>query len=73
MLEVYSHGLCYASVCTDLTERLEIEVEANRQLGPTGLDHGWRISDEPTFKDGQSNPCPCNHYLDRRHFLLSCC
>ena len=71
MLEVYSSGLCYCSVCTDLIDPAEVAAETNRQ-NPTGLDRGWSISDDPTFANGQPNPCPCNHHEGRQHFLLSC-
>ena len=70
MLELYTSGLCYCSVCTDLVDRSEVEAETNR-VNPTGLDRPWRIADEP-FATGENNPCPCNHHEGRRHFLLSC-
>lgn len=66
----YSVGICYASVCTELSLK-----EATARLNceqPTGLDHGWHIADEP-FGSGESNPCPCNtHPETHKHYLFAC-
>lgn len=71
-VQPYSVGICYASACApwDATPE-EIEQAVNLKH-PTGLAHGWRISDEPTFSGGEPNPCDCNDNPDRRHWLLSC-
>ena len=68
---VYAEGLCYASVCTSLP-REEVESRMNRER-PPGTELGWRISDEPTFKGGEPNPCPCHDQPDtHRHYLMVC-
>jgi hypothetical protein len=68
----YTVGVAYASVCTSLP----IE-EATRRLNaehPTGIDHGWSLSDDATFADGiHPNPCPCHLKPDTHtHYLFSC-
>lgn len=70
VFNVYSLGICCASVCTSLTD----EQATNRlnESHPTGLDHGWSIADE-AFQTGESNPCPCNDAPDtHRHILFVC-
>lgn len=68
-VRVYSAGLCYASVCTRLSDAETIE-RANQQE-PTGIPPGWSISSDPTFIGGASNPCPCDHHPEtHRHVLL---
>lgn len=69
---VYSWGACAASVCapTSMTAA-EVVVEVDRQL-PTGLSHGWALSDDETFAGGKSNPCVCDQDPGRVHRLLSC-
>jgi hypothetical protein len=65
----YRVGLCHASVCAVADATPE---EITRAAGPTGLDHGWQISEEPTFSGGEPNPCPCNVDPSRQHWLLVC-
>lgn len=67
--EIYAQGIVHTSVCSTLgpeetTARLNVE-------SPTGLDHGWHITDQ-TFKDGTPNPCPCNQDPSRKHYLFTC-
>lgn len=65
----YKVGLCYASVCTRLSDQ-----EATDRLNatcPTGLDHGWKIADEP-FASGDPNPSPCCDGGPNRHILFVC-
>jgi hypothetical protein len=69
--EVYGHGLCCLSVCTNLTDTVEIERRANAE-NPTGLDHGWTISTDPTFSGGEPMPGPCSRHPGRQHYLLKC-
>lgn len=71
MLKVYANGLCYCSVCTDLTDREEIELQVNAK-NPTGVSSPWRISDDPTFKTGEPNPHLCENDNTCRHFLMEC-
>lgn len=69
---VYAAGLCHASACAPKgTPVAEIERAAN-SAHPTGLDHGWRKSDNDTFSGGEPNPCACNDDPDRLHWLLEC-
>ena len=69
---VYSAGLVCCSACApkSLTNE-EVEAAVNAQL-PTGLDHGWSISEDATFKTGQTNPCECEDDTTRMHYLLNC-
>jgi len=67
----YSAGPCFMSVCAaGDAGREEIERVANEKA-PTGLEHGWEIHTDK-FKTGESNPCPCTHHPERKHWLLSC-
>lgn len=66
--EAYSTGLCYASVCTNLsndeaTDRLNVE-------NWTGVTP-WAISGG-NFASGESNPCACTDRADCRHILFEC-
>lgn len=69
--EVYAWGLVSTSVCTDLTDKEEIEDEVNR-VHPTGIDSRWKISDEPTFRTGEPNGKVCEDNPTRHHYLLHC-
>ena len=64
----YSVGLCYASVCTRLSDD-EATARLNA-LRPTGVGP-WRIADE-AFADGSPNPSPCHDTPDHRHVLFTC-
>lgn len=69
---VYALGICACSVCApaDLAEN-EV-IDAVNVQHPTGLDHGWSVSD-PEFRTGEANPASCNAEPDaRRHWLLTC-
>ena len=68
--EVYSVGIVAASVCTALAP--DEMLRAVNAAHPTGLEHGWSLSEEATFKTGDSNPCQCNHDPMRKHYLLKC-
>jgi hypothetical protein len=71
-VSVYTFGLCYASACAEKdVPRDEVEAAVNGQC-PTGISSRWAISSEPTFKDGQPNPCQCEQDHNRQHWLLSC-
>jgi hypothetical protein len=70
---VYSSGTVSCSVCVEgqLTKK-EIENEVNI-VNPTGISSKWRISKDKIFSDGEhTNPCTCDKYLDRKHYLLNC-
>lgn len=69
-VEIYSQGLCHASVCVPKDMPRE---EILRHVPPSGTQHGWRIAEAPNFKGGEPNPCPCNDHPDSRlHYLLEC-
>jgi len=70
--DIYANGLVFMSVCAskEMT-REEIERRANEE-SPTGLNHGWSISEDKTFKTGESMPCDCEADKTRQHWLLSC-
>jgi hypothetical protein len=71
-IEIYSHGLCYASVCAPKEMPLaDVAAELNRQL-PTGISFPWKPDEAPTFRGGQPNPCPCAKDPSRVHRLFSC-
>lgn len=65
-LTVYAEGLCFASVCTSLTDEQADALMAQR---PSGTAAGWRRSADTHFAGGLPNPCPCEHQLGRRHIL----
>lgn len=77
---VTSHGFVAATVCVPEEMPTEKVVEeANRLLGPTGLNHGWMLSDDaefarPVLPNGKKlpNPCPCERTPGRVHRLLNC-
>lgn len=71
-VRVYTFGLCHCSVCVP-REMSRAEIESGANIAhPTGLDHGWKISDEPTFKGGEPNPCECHDGETRLHYLMVC-
>lgn len=67
---IYARGLVHISVCSSL-EREQVEARANLEY-PSGV-HPWVVSEEPTFKGGEPNPCPCHdHPETHKHWLLRC-
>jgi len=67
---VYSHGLCYASVCAPADMSIElIERSANLQV-PTGVGP-WKLVDE-SFTTGETNPHDCERGPAHLHYLLAC-
>lgn len=71
-VKVYSIGLVHISVCAG-TGLSKAEVEAGATLEhPTGLDHGWRVSEDGEFSDETPNPAPCNTDPGRLHWLMEC-
>lgn len=71
-VELYSVGICHASACAPEAMTGDEVADAANGIQPTGLDHGWAISSDETFRSGQPNPCVCNSDAGRRHWLLSC-
>lgn len=68
-LEIYSPGIVHCSVCTNAPPE-ELITMVNEH-NPTGLNHGWRISDDP-FRDGSPNPNQCEDKLGNKHYLIVC-
>ena len=69
--EIYSNGICACSVCSDETDIDALTIEVNMQ-NPTGLSHGWKLA-EGSFKNGESNPHPCEHNPStHKHYLFIC-
>jgi len=70
---VYSSGIVSCSVCVDGKMSIkEIENEVN-MVNPTGIGSKWKISKDKTFSDGEhTNPCTCDKYKNRKHYLLNC-
>lgn len=67
---VYATGLLCCSVCAPATmERDAVELAVNA-AHPCGIEQGWLISNDPTFKDGTPIPATCNADPARRHWLL---
>ena len=70
--EVYSEGMCYANVCSNLPQAI---VEARMRERANGLKtgHEWKFSPDKKFHNGQPNPCPCKTYQDtHKHYLFVC-
>lgn len=70
-VKVYKFGLAHCSVCAPKDMSREDVVFGANQEHPTGLDHGWSISEEG-FRTGQTNPCPCDIFPNRVHYLMIC-
>lgn len=65
----YGVGLCYASVCTRLTD--EQAAERLNEEHPTGVTP-WKVSSDEKFSGGESNPCRCPDDDRNRHILFDC-
>ena len=64
---IYAEGLCFASVCTSLTND-----EATARMGASGTSHGWQVADQP-FASGEANGSPCHdNPTTHRHLLFEC-
>ena len=70
-LEIYSNGFVHCSICTNIENIEEIERQVNMK-NPTGIGSRWKISEEPTFRSGQPNPCVCEQKSTHRHYLMVC-
>ena len=69
----YSIGIFTASVCADnsLTPE-EVEKQFNI-VSPSGTTNGWKISEDTHFREGGTNPCPCDKFPDeKKHYLFNC-
>lgn len=72
-VNIYKMGPLTCSVCVpkELT-REQVEAEVQR-ASPAGTERGWMVANDPTFKGGEPNPCPCNqHPGTRMHYLMEC-
>lgn len=72
-VHIYAAGLVHCSVCVPKDFPIS-EIEANvNAANPTGLSHGWKVDDAPTFADGAGNPHPCEQFAaTRMHYLMVC-
>lgn len=69
-VDIYSYGLCFASVCSALT--LD-EVKAAMAAYPTGVTSQWTLSEDDSFRDGRPHPCPCDAKpATHTHYLFAC-
>ena len=71
-VEVYSVGICAASVCAPKEMPIEEVVRRVNICCPTGITSDWEKSSDPTFKNGQSHPCECESDRNRQHWLMVC-
>ena len=72
MIDIYSSGLLYCSVCADKNQSIDdITTELN-DINPTGISSKWKLSEDKTFASGESNPCQCEHDSNRMHYLFIC-
>lgn len=68
--EVYSIGLCQASVCTSLS--IKEATDWINGSNPTGINSKWSKSKAKSFKCGTPNGCACPDHKGNKHFLFSC-
>ena len=65
---VYFEGLCFASVCSSLSQQ---EVEAKMKMHLCGISTGWVLSDKG-FAGGEPNPSPCDQQPEtHKHYLFA--
>ena len=68
---IYSFGPFSMSVCTTLDPEKMVE-EVNAAY-PTGISSPWQLSEDETFRTGETNPCLCDQLPElRKHYLLNC-
>lgn len=71
-VEVYSLGICAASVCAVNTMTSEEVVAEVNRITPTGISSDWELSSDKTFKNGEPHPCVCESDRGRQHWLMVC-
>jgi hypothetical protein len=71
-VEVYSLGICAASVCAPKAMTCDEVIARVNVCCPTGISSDWQKSSDPTFKGGESHPCTCESDSTRQHWLLVC-
>lgn len=70
-ITVYSEGLIYSSVCTNLPKHKIPEHMGEHS--PTGISSSWAVSKDKYFTDGVTeNGAPCPDTEGNRHWLVSC-
>ena len=72
MINVYSIGLCYASVCVPKDMSIEDITSELNASHPTGISSNWELSKNTHFATGGTNPCECEHDSGRLHYLFNC-
>lgn len=60
-------GLCYATVCTSLSDDA---ATARMNAMPSGTRGGWQISEDEEFADGLPHPCRCEQRPNTHRHLL---
>lgn len=71
-LEIYSNGFIHCSICTNMGSMEEIERRVNRE-NPTGISSHWKVSESPTFANGEPHPGVCEQKPDtHKHYLMVC-
>lgn len=68
--EVYSIGLCNASVCTSLP--LDAATLRLNTTHPTGIRSQWAPTKLLTFKCGTPIGCACPDHPGNKHYLFHC-
>lgn len=71
-VEMYSIGICAASVCAPQDMNPKDVVRICNETSPTGISSDWELSKDKTFKNGEPHPCACESDHSRRHWLLVC-
>jgi hypothetical protein len=71
-VEMYSIGICAASVCAPKDMDHTEVVRICNETSPTGISSDWQLSKDKTFKNGEPHPCTCESDKARQHWLLEC-
>lgn len=68
--DIYSVGLLYLSVCSNIEQRRLVELIQEKY--PSGTSHNWDIAEE-NFNTGGENPCACHDNAEtHKHYLFTC-
>lgn len=72
VVHIMSEGIFYLTACAPADmDGQAVEGEVRRRA-IAGTSHGWRLSKDPTFSGGQTNPCVCDQDDTRKHWLFAC-
>jgi hypothetical protein len=71
-IEIYASGILYCSVCAPKRLAVRTVERVVNELNPTLITTKWKVSKDKTFKTGETNPCICENYPDRLHYLMEC-